>query len=468
MFAADGKVVSKAATVSVSFSGGGTGPLLTGVKDGRTLSLSWPKALPKPTLAANVATYADVLPDVDLQVKAEAEGFSQLLVVKTAAAAANPELAALKFKVDTVGLNVSTDAGTGAIAAVDPAGQTVFTSPSPSMWDSTTTTSAQTAKASTLAAAGAGETPAPSEVFTPPAGAKDAQMPTTVANGTLEIKPDQALLTGAQTKYPVFIDPSWAWGERQNWTRVYKKYPRTSYWNTKDDVRVGYEAETNGLSRSFFQFDTSNIKGAQVTKSTLRVRNTWSWSCQARPVELWSTGAISQQTTWENQPGKVSKLATVNDSKGWSGSSCAAGNLEFDTTGLARQAAAGNWSSATVGLYAGNEADTFGWKRFDPKTLTIETEYNNPPSTPSGLGTNPSTACADGGAIGNTRVSLYARARPARRRTRWVREHHSPRLRFPLRLRVHRGQLRQPIRHHHLPLLREPLHGARRGRRPER
>ncbi|MFI6144577.1 DNRLRE domain-containing protein [Streptomyces sp. NPDC051109] len=418
VFAADGRVVSKAATVSVAFSGGGSGPLLTGAKDGRTLSLSWPKALPKPTLAANVATYANVLPDVDLQVKAEVEGFSQLLVVKTAAAAANPELASLKFKVDTVGLNVSADAGTGAISAVNPAGQTVFTSPSPLMWDSTTAAPAgaqpvagvsktsMSASMSMSAAAGAGVASAPSDAFIPPAGAKDAQMPTTVANGSLEIKPDQALLTGAQTKYPVFIDPSWAWGERQNWTRVYKKYPNTSYWNTKDDVRVGYEAETNGLSRSFFQLDTSNIKGALVSKSTLRVRNTWSWSCQARPVELWHVGAISSKTSWSNQPERISKVASVNQSKGWS-SDCAAGNLEFDATDLARKAAAGGWSGVTVGLYAANESDTYGWKRFDPKTLTLETEYNNPPKTPSSLGTSPRTACS-GGSIGNTGISLYA------------------------------------------------------------
>ncbi|WP_406424211.1 hypothetical protein OH809_03200 [Streptomyces sp. NBC_00873] len=43
--------------------------------------------------AANGATYAEVLPGVDLQLKAEIEGFSQLLVVKTAQAAQNPELA---------------------------------------------------------------------------------------------------------------------------------------------------------------------------------------------------------------------------------------------------------------------------------------------------------------------------------------------------------------------------------------
>ncbi|MGW4162551.1 FG-GAP-like repeat-containing protein [Streptomyces sp. NPDC004788] len=415
-FTADGAVTSKAATVSVRFSGGGTMPLLTGVKDGRTLSLSWPTALPKPTLNGNVATYADVLPDVDLQLKAEVEGFSQLLVVKTAAAAQNPALDSLKFKLDTVGLTVSADAATGALTAVNPAGQTVFTSPSPLMWDSTTVDSSAgsgTAPATAMLAAATddtgtgGEPTAPGAVFTPPAGAQDAHMATTVSGGTLEISPDQALLNDSSTKYPVFIDPSWAWGERQNWTRAYKKYPNTSYWNSKDDVRVGYEAETNGLSRSFFQIDTANIRGAQVKKSTFRIRNTWSWSCQDRPVELWSTGPISSGTTWNNQPARQTRLDTVNDSKGWS-SSCAAGNLEFDATALARQAAAGHWSSVNLGLFASNESDTFGWKRFDPKTAVLETEYNNPPRTPSDLGTDPATSCANGGLVGNARISVHA------------------------------------------------------------
>ena len=89
-FATDGAVVPKAAAVSVRFSGGGTGPMLTGNRDGRTLSLTWPKALPTPTLVGNVATYAEVLPGVDLQLKAEVEGFSQLLVVKNAEAAQEP------------------------------------------------------------------------------------------------------------------------------------------------------------------------------------------------------------------------------------------------------------------------------------------------------------------------------------------------------------------------------------------
>lgn len=409
--AADGRIAPKASTVAVTFSGGGSGALLTGVKDGRTLSLTWPKPLPAPTMDGNVATYAEVLPGVDLQLKAEVEGFSQLLVVKTATAAANPELASLKYKLDTVGLSVSTDTETGSVTAVNPAGETVFTSPSPLMWDSTSISSEGTAPAArttarTATAAGATETPG--DLFEPAPGAKDAQMPTTVSGDTLEIKPDQALLTGANTAYPVYIDPSWAWGKRQNWTRVYKKYPNTSFWNTKEVVRVGYEAETNGLSRSFFQLDTSNIKGAQVKSSTFRVRNTWSWSCQDRPVELWHVGGISSKTTWNKQPAKHSKLYTVDDSKGWS-KDCAAGNLEFDATAKVREAASKNWSSVNFGLYAADEGDTFGWKKFDAKTAVLETKYNNPPKTPTGLGTNPKTSCASGGLIGNTRVSLYAK-----------------------------------------------------------
>jgi hypothetical protein len=407
-FTADGRVAPRASTVAVSFSGGGSDALLRGVKDGRTLSLTWPKPLPKPTLAENVATYGEILPGVDLQLKAEVEGFSQLLVVKTAEAARNPDLKTLTYKLDTVGVTVSTDDETGSVTATNPAGQTVFTSPSPLMWDSTTITSADdTLKAAALSV---DEGEAPADQFVPPPGAQDAQMTTAVAGDTLSITPDQGLLTGTGTQYPVYIDPSWSWGERQNWTRVYKAYPNTSFWNTKEVVRVGYEAETGGsdrVSRSFFQMDVADLKGAKVKSSTFRVRNTWSWSCQDRPVQLWHVGAISNKTTWNRQPAKYSQLDTVNDSKGWS-KDCGAGNLEFNATSKVAEAASKGWASLTLGLYAADETDTYGWKKFDAKTATLETVYNFPPKAPEKLGTNPNTSCTSGGLIGNTKISLYA------------------------------------------------------------
>ncbi|MEV5970359.1 FG-GAP-like repeat-containing protein [Streptomyces sp. NPDC051921] len=411
-FASDGSVKPKATTVVVTFSGGGTGPLLTGVKDGRTLSLSWPSALPKPTLNGNVATYAEVLPGVDLQLKAEVEGFSQLVVVKTPQAATNPALAQLKYTMSTVGVTVATDPDTGTVTATDPAGQTVFTSPSPIMWDSTTTSSGTTApqslKQSAVQSLTATEpSPEPDSSFEQPSGSKEAVMATSVTGSTLQITPDQQLLQAADTTYPVYIDPSWAWGGRNNWTRVSKKYPTKNYLNANEVARVGYENETNGLSRSFFQMDTANVRGTKVISSTFRIRNVWSWSCQDRPVQLWHTKAIGEKTTWNNQPAKIDWLYNVNDSKGWS-SNCPAGNLEFDLTWKMQRIAAAGDTSITLGMYAENEADTFGWKKFDPKTATLETVYNNPPATPTDLGTNPKTDCTNGGLIGNTTVSLHA------------------------------------------------------------
>ncbi|GHA95401.1 FG-GAP-like repeat-containing protein [Streptomyces termitum] len=426
VFAANGSVRPKASLVDVTFSGGGTAPLLTGVKDGRSLTLKWPTALPKPTLAENVATYAEILPGVDLQLKAEIEGFSQLLVVKTPEAAQNPALESLKFKFATVGLDVAMDAGTGSLTAVDPTGRAVFSSPTPLMWDSTTVSSAgqQPAGATSFSATAAGGTAAdgatqPTDTFEPPPGATDAPMDTAVTGDVLEIKPDQALLDAPATQYPVYIDPQWAWGERQNWTRVYERYPNYSFWNATGPLRVGYEAQSGGLdriSRSFLQMDTSDVRRTEVQKATFRIKNIWSWSCQSRPVELWHTTDISSKTTWNRQPTKLTKLFTVNDSKGWNPEieNCGAGNLEFDLTpkikARAKEGPKGQgMANITLGLYASNESDTFGWKKFDPKTATLEIKYNTLPKAPTGLGTYPRTDCKTGGVIGNTRVSLYAK-----------------------------------------------------------
>ncbi|MFD0479756.1 hypothetical protein ACFQ0B_75140 [Nonomuraea thailandensis] len=52
------------------------------------MELGWTGALPKPTLSGDTATYPEVMPGVDLQVTADVDGFSHLLVVKSRAAAA--------------------------------------------------------------------------------------------------------------------------------------------------------------------------------------------------------------------------------------------------------------------------------------------------------------------------------------------------------------------------------------------
>ncbi|MFE0173688.1 FG-GAP-like repeat-containing protein [Streptomyces sp. NPDC059002] len=420
----DGKIAPRAATVGLEFSGGGTGPLATITRDGRSISLTWPTALPAPSVAKDTVTYPDVLPDVDLKLRAGASGFAQLLVVKSPEAAANPGLKTIAYDMSSSGVKVTADAH-GNLSARNPGGQELFTAPTPRMWDSTSSTSGAPTglKAKTVADEPAG--PQATDEFEPGHGAQQAAMPVQVKGDSLELTPDQGLMTGKDTTYPVYIDP-YVEGSRHSWTLAYKKYPNSSFYNgagwggsgkSTSTARVGYENETNGLGRSYFRMNTKNLWSTkkQVIRSTFRIKNTWSWSCTSKPVDLYRTAAIGSSTTWNNQPDKREKLDTVNDSKGW-GSNCPAGNLAFDTTRAAKDAASGKWNTITLLLQADNEKDVYGWKKFSAKSAVLSTEYNTIPNAPSGLDTIPSTKNRKGcgnaapyGIIGNTDVYLTAK-----------------------------------------------------------
>ncbi|MFE2164278.1 DNRLRE domain-containing protein [Streptomyces sp. NPDC059447] len=162
----------------------------------------------------------------------------------------------------------------------------------------------------------------------------------------------------------------------QAWTQVSKKNPYRSYWNAAGDLHVGNEGGAQGLFRSYLRLDTTAVKGATVAKSTFRITNTGAASCAARPVELWSVGAVSAGTTWKNQPAKRVRLAGVTAAKGPEG--CAAGELEFDATTVVKEAAANGLDSVTVGLFAADESDASAWKRFAPASAKLDTTIGRP------------------------------------------------------------------------------------------
>ena len=92
-----------------------------------------------PTVDGDSAVYAEVFPGVDLRLTATAEGYREVLVVKTPAAAADPRVERIEFGLSSAGLRVRGTAG-GGLSAVDADGQEVFTSPPALMWDSHTDT----------------------------------------------------------------------------------------------------------------------------------------------------------------------------------------------------------------------------------------------------------------------------------------------------------------------------------------
>ncbi|MFG3589487.1 FG-GAP-like repeat-containing protein [Streptomyces sp. NPDC047990] len=415
----DGTIRPAAATVGLKFSGG-NGPLATITRDGGSMSFTWPTALPKPSIEGDTVTYPDVLPDVDLKLRATPSGFAELLVVKSPEAAANPDLKTITYKLSGDGVEVTTDAH-GNLSAVNPGGQELFTAPTPRMWDSSTSQPTALRSATSAGKEPAGP-PQPADEFEPRHGAQQAAMPVSVTDDSLRLTPNSALLKGKDTTYPVYIDP-YVDGSRYSWTIAYKKYPDSSFYNGAGfdggttTARAGYENETNGLARSYFRMNTKNLwsTNKQVLTSTFRIKNTWSWSCTSKPVDLWRTTEIGSSTTWNNRPDRREKLDSVNDSKGWSGD-CPAGNLAFDVTAGAKDAAASHWNTITFELAANNESDVYGWKKFDAKSAVLSTEYNTIPDAPTALDTSPSTknsaGCGDTapyGLIGNTDLYLTAK-----------------------------------------------------------
>src|SRR6266511_2352025 len=207
----DGSVSPTLDTVSLSFSGGGRAALASVGAQGTQLSLVWPGTLPAPVLHAETATYPDVLPGVDLLVRAEVGGFSELLVVKTREAAANPALTAVSFTTVTRGLTLKPGQG-GSVSAVDAHGNAVFGSGTAMMWDSgsrgsdpVTRTSGERAAADPRGAA---------------AGGRRAAMAVEVGPGRLTVKPDRALLTAPDATLPIYLDPSYYTATNPQWTMI--------------------------------------------------------------------------------------------------------------------------------------------------------------------------------------------------------------------------------------------------------
>ncbi|MFD9939830.1 LamG domain-containing protein [Nonomuraea sp. NPDC059023] len=398
----DGTVAPRAAAVDLAFSGGGsTVPLARIGRDGGSLALGWPRPLPAPVLDGSTAVYPEVLPGVDLKVTANATGFSEVLVVKTRAAAAQEALRRITLTTSAQGLSVSTDAA-GNVDARDAGGEVVVHAPAPEMWDS----SQATGEPADLRALAAGTA----------VGGRRQVMRVEKTDGGLVLVPDQAMLKDPATRFPVHIDPSYG-AARTAWTYVSKHFSGQSYWNSSESAPSGYYNDPSSFptvdtKRSFFRMDTDNVNGKHIIKATFRTWENHSWSCDGRTVDLWLTGAIDSGTKWSDQPTWHRRLDSKDVAKGYS-SSCPDGGVDFDATSAVVEAAGKDWGNLTLGLRARDEGDTKGWKRFK-NNPTLEITYNTVPSAPDQIAMVPDVDCATGAArpyIGVTTPTLKARVR---------------------------------------------------------
>ncbi|MEW1549441.1 LamG domain-containing protein [Streptomyces tsukubensis] len=432
--APDGTLRPRAAAVDVTLSGGGDGAGLVKItRDGRTLGLGWPGKLPKPVLDGASALYPDVRPGVDLRMTVTADGFREVLVVKTPKAAADPALKKITFSTEVNRLKVIRTEG-GGIAAVDDNATKVFTVPPARMWDS----SGAAANRAGAGAPPAGTRTAPQGAAPAPAAAVDtapesgplpgsdlAELPISVAEDRISFVPDAALLKKTDpAAFPLYIDPIVSWGEAER--TLLRSDGHADYgWDNGSDDRGkgagkcgswgGYYCGPGYVQRLYFEFSPASLAGKHILDATFRITEPWAFQCDPRWVDLIRTNNISSATTWSSRPADLDLLVDRNVSAG-RGSLCDPDSpdapIDFkdnpeetneNLTATVRSFAAGKFSRLTLMIRAHDETDTSAWKRFK-NDATLVVDYVGLPYAPRKVGfvTGSGVACSTNAADPST------------------------------------------------------------------
>ncbi|MFI8487526.1 LamG-like jellyroll fold domain-containing protein [Streptomyces rubrogriseus] len=435
---ADGTVRAKNTTAALTFSGGGSGAGLVALEDeGHELRFGWPTALPEPGLDGDTATYAEVLPGVDLRLTALSSGYTSVLVVKNAEAAKAPELATIRMDVSGTNLDISPTVDGGFVAR-DGDGAPVFESPAGHMWDSAGDHPAAPRGVSpqlVRTTAPAEDEPAPTGVPLPEAqgepepteapgsGDSSAQLPLEVTDTSLEIRPDPALLHGEDTVFPLYIDPPTKGITLGDWTALSSDGDK--FWEFKGDKGVGRCSNYAGYlcsntpytQRMYFEYPLSSIHGKKILDATFEVYQVWTFTCDPHWYDLSHvTKSISSSTTWSSRPTADDLMGDRQVSNG-RGALCSpsqpANWVRFSdnvgdetnenlTTTLASYAAK-KAAQITFSLTAHDESNAASWARFR-NDAKLSVTYVSYPSKPSPYGVQQGTT----GRVCNTATLPFA------------------------------------------------------------
>ncbi|WP_147457159.1 LamG domain-containing protein [Micromonospora pisi] len=418
---ADGSLKPAATLADVSFSAGGSGPLVTWREGVSTFTLSWPLgALPVPKVSGATATYESVLSGVNLHVTATAEGYTHSVELLTPAAAKNPAVRQLRY---VTGGNTRVErASDGTLRLLGSGGGVVATSGAARMWDSSSDPAragevlpaVAAARASGRVAVPVGE---PATAVEPAVTSRIAPVGLALDGEQLTVVPDSKLLADPALTYPVFVDPPFE-KFRSRWAYATSNGEN----NDGSSARVGREPADTGSGeryRSFFEFDTAPLLRKKIMTANVRLVLDHSYSCDSTPVRMYRTSGITVGSAgrmgWTTRPLPGVFVA------GWDGHAnetggCGAVQDDMDAEfggsikGDLQWALDSGYTGYTVGLCAcdtngAEESNQERWKRFYTDKAWLEVTYDSVPATPTSLTT---TGQACGATIGTSSPTFRA------------------------------------------------------------
>jgi hypothetical protein len=410
----DGTLAPSASVSDVSFSGGGTGPLVTWRQGGHALTLSWPYgALPAPVVSGDSATYVSVIPDVDLVVSATYQGFKHVLVVHTPAAAADPRIREVHF---TVGgdVAVATTAAGGLVASVG--GKAFASADAPFLWDAASATpgATRTAGARPLDVDPAG--PRSSEFQAAPA-AKVLGLAAGMSGKDLTLR--APAVDGLS--FPLYLDPDWrntganyisyATSDNANWTIV-DNFAQSGETQGAPQFWVGKDPSNGRIYRTFITWPIGQWVGLHLLSAHIDAIMDHSWPCTSNSdsfVYMYRTSqdADGNRKAWQQQIPGVVGLDGENPPSA-NEASCPQPNQAVSLSGYLvtdlQNVLNAGWSTYNVAISAAevsdgtNESHQARWKRFNQAGLSMTITFNHAP-TVGPLSTSPATPCV---AVGST------------------------------------------------------------------
>ncbi|HEY0936045.1 MAG TPA: hypothetical protein VGD91_20180, partial [Trebonia sp.] len=369
----DGSYAPKAALGGLSLSGGGTGVLATTTSGSRSLSVTWPSALPAPAVSGAQATYANVFPGVDLVVTAGlAGGFSETLVIRDKAAAADPQLASLSLGL-SASSGLTAHAGSdGSLTEETSSGQPAFFSPAPAAWDSRGT--------------GAG-TAGPGL-----AGAGAVLAPAGYSAGSVRLGVPASLLAEPAADFPLYVDPSYSetpWFE--NYGELQSAFPNNSELNFTYDGNVGVGWDGGSADRGEYVFGLpaqADSAPVTVTSATMTANAavTFTSASTSHTVNAYSTSQYTSSSTWNSPP---AVLAGPSAQTFTTASTTPNQNVSWNVASWVQSAYTSSAGVLSVQLNNSSETSEPQYVEFAPNAMLTYTYTQPAPAVPAGTGPVP-------------------------------------------------------------------------------